>query len=116
MAQPDAELSILFVSDQEMAQLNEHYLKRTGPTNVLSFPMHSPGLPGLHPEMLGDIVISPETASREADQEGIDLEEKIDWLLVHGLLHLLGYDHERTKDARIMFRKEKEMLDFLRRK
>lgn len=115
MAQADAELSILFVSDEEIARLKERYLKRGGPTNVLSFPMHSPDFPGMRPEILGDVVISTETASREADQEGISLEAKTDWLLVHGVLHLLGYDHEKAKEARIMRQKEKEMLDLLRR-
>ncbi len=97
-----------------MARLNETYLKRSGPTNVISFPMHSPEAPGIHPEVLGDIVISPETASREAEEEGIGLEARIDQLLVHGLLHLLGYDHEKAKDTRIMFKKESEMLKLLR--
>lgn len=116
MAQPDAELSILFVTDEEITRLNELYLKRSGPTNVISFPMRSPDIPGIHPEILGDVVISMETAGREAGQEGISLEAKTDWLLVHGILHLLGYDHEKAKDARGMFKKEKELLDLLRRK
>ncbi|MDD5452130.1 MAG: rRNA maturation RNase YbeY [Desulfovibrionales bacterium] len=115
LAHPDAELSILFVNDEEITRLNELYLKRSGPTNVISFPMQSPDLPGIHPEILGDVVISMETAGREAGQEDISLEAKTDWLLVHGILHLLGYDHEKAKDARAMFKKEKEMLDILRR-
>lgn len=93
-----------------MTVLNETYRKRTGPTNVISFPMRSQSIPVVHPEMLGDIVVSTETAVREAHEEGIDLEEKIDRLLIHGLLHLLGYDHEKPKDARIMFKKERELL------
>jgi probable rRNA maturation factor len=116
LAHPDAELSILFVNDEEITRLNELYLKRSGPTNVISFPMYSPDFPGIHPEILGDVVISMETAGREAEQEAISLEAKTDWLLVHGILHLLGYDHEKAKDARIMFKKEKELLDLLRRK
>ena len=116
MAHHDAELSILFVNDEEITRLNELYLKRSGPTNVISFPMHSPDTSGIHPEILGDVVISMETAGRESGQEGISLEAKTDWLLVHGILHLLGYDHEKAKDARVMFKKEKEMLDLLRRK
>ncbi|MEW6326312.1 MAG: rRNA maturation RNase YbeY [Thermodesulfobacteriota bacterium] len=113
LAQPDAELSILFVNDEEISRLNELYLNRSGPTNVISFPMRSPELPAIHPEILGDVVISTETAGREAGQEGISFEAKIDWLLVHGILHLLGYDHEKTKEARIMFKKERELLDLL---
>ncbi|MDP2992238.1 MAG: rRNA maturation RNase YbeY [Deltaproteobacteria bacterium] len=116
LAHPDAELSILFVNDEEITRLNELYLKRSGPTNVISFPMHSPDIPGIHTEILGDVVISMETAGREAGQEDISLEAKTDWLLVHGILHLLGYDHEKAKDARVMFKKEKELLDLLRRK
>ncbi|MFH1146095.1 MAG: rRNA maturation RNase YbeY [Pseudomonadota bacterium] len=103
-----------FVDDQEMAFLNETYRKRTGPTNVMSFAMRSQEIPVVCPEMLGDIVISTETAMREAGQEGIDLEEKIDRLLIHGLLHLLGYDHGKPADARVMFKKEKELLTSLR--
>lgn len=96
-----------------MTVLNETYRKRTGPTNVISFPMRSESIPVIHPEMLGDIVVSTETALREAHEEGIGLEEKIDRLLIHGLLHLLGYDHEKPKDARVMFKKEKELLTSL---
>lgn len=115
MGQPEeSELSIVFVNDAEISDLNQHYRKRSGPTNVLSFPMHSDGPPGVHPELLGDVVISIETADREAIEENISLESKMDWLLVHGVLHLLGYDHEKAKDARVMFAKEKEMLDLIR--
>ncbi len=114
MAQTDAELSLVFVDDSQIADLNERYLKRVGPTNVISFPMDSDGIPGVQPKVLGDVVISVDTARREAEEEGVDLEEKIDWLLVHGVLHLLGYDHEKAKDSRVMFRMEEEMLQLLK--
>lgn len=114
MGQSDSELSIVFVSDAGITRLNEKYLKRSGPTNVISFPMHSEHLPEAGPVMLGDVVISLETASREAEQENISLEAKTDWLLAHGILHLLGYDHEDEKDAEVMFNKERELLDLLR--
>lgn len=115
MVRPEAELSIVFVTDEEMARLNERYRKRVGPTNVLSFPLHLPGATDMHPEILGDVVISTETASKEAENVGISLEEQIDRLLVHGVLHLLGYDHQKSKEEHLMSQKEKEMLDLLRR-
>ncbi|WP_035253624.1 rRNA maturation RNase YbeY [Desulfatiglans anilini] len=108
------ELSVLFVDDAEMAELNERYRSRSGPTNVLSFPM---GGDPLEPEtvMLGDVVISVDTARREARAAGENLEEAVDRLLVHGLLHLLGYDHERGEaEASAMEREERSVLARMR--
>lgn len=98
------ELSILFTDDGHITELNREYRGKDRPTNVLAFPMagDASGVePG--PGMLGDIVISVDTALRESAETGEAPEGTIYRLLIHGLLHLLGYDHETSKkDERIM--------------
>lgn len=94
MGRPDAELSILVVGNDEIAEMNQLYLGRTGPTNVISFPMNEGGFDDLNPELLGDVVISVDTAEIEARDAGIGIIERFNDLLIHGILHLLGYDHE----------------------
>jgi len=94
----DAELSIVLVDDIEIGHLNLIYLERNGPTNVISFPMNEGPFNELNPEMLGDVVISVETAARDAENGGYTLDEMLDFYLVHGILHLLGYDHEDSVD------------------
>ena len=104
-------MSILFTDDKGIAELNSRYLGREGPTNVLAFPM-SPGSPSdVSTGMLGDIVISVERAAQEAEQWGGSQEDCIYRLLIHGILHLLDYDHERSlEDAGIM-EKEQERIE-----
>ncbi len=107
----EGELSILLVDDKEIEDLNRRYLQRDGSTNVMSFPMREREMSELHPEILGDIVVSLETAKRQAIESGIDFKEMLARLLIHGLLHLLGYDHEGfEKEAREMEQKEEELL------
>lgn len=109
------ELSVLFVDDAEMAELNARYRDRRGPTNVLSFPMGGGPEPEVETGMLGDVVISLDTARREAAEAGEGLEETVDRLLVHGLLHLLGYDHENGEaEAEEMEREERRVLGRMR--
>ncbi len=107
-------LSILMVDDQEISWLNEHYRHKSGPTNVLSFPMSDGAgedLSLVPVRELGDIVISVDTAWREAIEFNQSLHERLTWLITHGLLHLLGYDHEVSEaDAVIMQDKEQELL------
>jgi pyridoxine 5-phosphate synthase len=93
-----------------MAGYNRRYLGRQGPTNVLAFPMKE-GLYGeINPELWGDVVISTETAWREACEAGISLADQVEFLILHGLLHLMGYDHERSRaDDRKMMNKTKEI-------
>lgn len=99
------ELSVLLVEDAEIRELNRRYLGRDRPTNVLAFPMEGPqSFP------LGDVVISTETAEREARERGVSLEEEMALLLAHGVLHLLGYDHERGEEEALMRAKEEELL------
>ena len=107
----DAELSIMLVSDRRIAELNRTYRHKKGATNVLAFAQAEGLDAGLAGNVLGDIVISWETAAREAGREKTTVHQRLLVLLVHGLLHLLGYDHERSAaDERMMFAKEKELL------
>lgn len=110
-------VSLLFVDDQEMIWLNEHYRGKSGPTNVLSFPLameDDPGTKGMEIMELGDIVISLDAAYREAIEYGQTFRYRLNWLILHGLLHLQGYDHERSgKEAEIMYSKEQELLNKL---
>jgi probable rRNA maturation factor len=111
---PEAELSILMVDDARIAVLNQEYLHRRGPTNVIAFPMQAGEFAGLTPHLLGDVVISSETACREALKAGIGMHARITELLVHGVLHLLGYDHERSDaEARRMEQRAAELLAIL---
>lgn len=82
-----------------MREINRDYRGIDTPTNVLSFAMHEGDFGDLHPELLGDVVISVETAAREAEEWKMSLEIRMTQLLVHGLLHLLGYDHEEGEEA-----------------
>ena len=108
---PDAELSILIVDDQQIAQFNRDYLNRQGPTNVIAFPMRAGRFSEITPNLLGDVVISAETAHREGQNAGLSMQDRFDQLLIHGILHLCGYDHENTKtEARRMEKKTEELL------
>jgi pyridoxine 5-phosphate synthase len=94
-----------------MAGYNRGYLGRKGPTNVLAFPMQEGLFPEINPHLWGDVVISTETAGREAREAGITLSERFQFLLIHGLLHLIGYDHEVSEsEARRMETKTEEIM------
>lgn len=112
-AVPDGvELSIALVDDEEMARLNEQYRNIAGPTDVLSFGCDDPcPTPGDEPITLGDVVIAPAVAERQAAELGHTVEHELDVLLVHGVLHLLGYDHEAPDDAGAMAAREAAVLD-----
>jgi len=103
---PDAQLSILLVDDPQITVLNRQYLDRTGPTNVIAFPMQEGPFSDITPDLLGDVVISVETSDREALGANISSEERFLELLIHGILHLLGYDHE-TDEAEAVKMEEK---------
>ncbi len=114
MASPEAELSLLVVDDDGIAPLNRQYLGRRGPTNVIAFPMQEGEFSELGPHLLGDVVISVETCQREADAAGIAFEQRFNELLIHGILHLFGYDHERSSvEARRMEQKTRMLLQHL---
>ena len=111
---PDGELSILLVDDSHIAELNNQYLNRSGPTNVIAFPMRAGEFSDLTPDLLGDVVISLDTAKSEALAAGVNLEQRFSELLVHGILHLFGYDHEtNSSDARRMEKKSTELLKLI---
>jgi len=121
LACPDAELSILIVDDLRIQELNRDYLQRDKPTNVISFSMQEGDTPPEQIQLLGDVVISADTAARDAAEANCSFESELYFLLLHGILHLLGYDHERgtAEDAELMESKEKEVFalieqDFLK--
>ncbi len=104
----DRELSVLLTGNQEIRELNREYRGKDKPTDVLSFPMEDP-------YMLGDIVISVEKAASQAAEFGCTLDEEAGRLVVHGVLHLLGYDHVRGgRQAAKMKREEGELMGALR--
>ena len=112
----EAELSLLFVNDLQIQALNRRYLRRDKPTNVLAFPMRKGEFSTLHPHLLGDLVISVETAKRQSNRFGLDEMEMVILLIVHGVLHLIGYEHEGTKKgAREMTLKQKELFQYVRK-
>lgn len=109
----DTEVSILLTDDAHIAQLNSQYRHVEGPTDVLSFSQtegDDEPIPGMEDNLLGDVVISVETAQRQAAEQAKSLESEMDMLLVHGLLHLLGYDHAEPDEERVMFAKQDEFL------
>lgn len=114
MGSPDGELSILIVDDPAIAELNLEYLNREGATNVIAFPMQEGRFAGITPQLLGDVVISADTTMREAGDAGIDFQERLTELLIHGILHLFGYDHVTTPaDAEKMEAKSRELIRML---
>ncbi|MBF7082625.1 rRNA maturation RNase YbeY [Desulfallas sp. Bu1-1] len=108
----EAEVSLVFVDDAYMAELNKQYRNIDGPTDVLSFAMlEGEQLPGDEAEpVLGDIVISLETARRQAREFGHGFEREVAYLTVHGVLHLLGYDHMDETGKKAMRAKEEKIL------
>jgi len=141
LGRPDVEVGLSFIGDRRIRQLNRTYRGKDRPTDVLSFqlsPEHfrrpSAGTLGEHPSrkrvpsvgparktgsggrppvLLGDVVISVPTARRQARDMGHSLRREISWLMIHGVLHLFGYDHEKPADARRMRRKERALLQAL---
>ena len=104
---PHVELSVLLVSDAEIRRLNRDWRGKDRPTDVLSFAQQE-GAGAAPAGPLGDVVISVDTARRQAAARGVGLARESERLLIHGLLHLLGYDHERSpEDARRMQRRER---------
>jgi len=111
---PDAvELSIAVVTLEEISELNLRYRGKEGPTDVLSFPCDDPcsvAEPD-EPVAIGDVVVAPEIAEAQAVEFGHTVEEELNLLLVHGVLHLLGYDHETDEDAAVMQARERLLLE-----
>ena len=124
----EAELSMLFVDEATIADLNERFLGREGPTDVLAFPMddevvesgrqpdqggRGPGAPvepSDAPVLIGDVVICPAIAERQAPEHENTTDDELALLVVHGVLHLLGFDHEDDDDAEAMQARERDLL------
>jgi len=120
--QEQCELSIVLVDDQEIRRLNREYRGIDQSTDVLSFAQQETIHPQFlqpHPEsksfplILGDVILSVETTQKQAEEHGNSFEKELDFLLIHGILHLLGYDHHTDHDARVMERLEQEILRHL---
>jgi probable rRNA maturation factor len=120
---PLAELSVLLVDEPAMAELHERWMGEPGPTDVLSFPMDElrppspvsaqagPGdEPGEEPGLLGDVVLCPEVAAAQARKAGHSSQEELELLTVHGILHLLGFDHAEPEEHAEMFGLQDKLL------
>jgi probable rRNA maturation factor len=111
---PLAELCIKAVDEATIAQLNEQWMEKEGPTDVLAFPMDElrPGLVNEEPEegVLGDLVLCPDIAAKQAVTAGHSSDAEIELLTVHGILHLLGYDHAEPEEHKEMFGLQDELL------
>jgi probable rRNA maturation factor len=126
-APADVQMSVVFVDPATMADLNHRYMDARGPTDVLAFPLEDeipvgrypdeggrgPGASGDPPEpplAIGDVVVCPEIARAQAEEHGVALDDELALLVVHGTLHLFGYDHAEPDDATRMQRRERELL------
>jgi probable rRNA maturation factor len=120
---PLAELSVLLVDEQAMAELHHKYMGEPGPTDVLAFPMDElrpPHLsgghrgadpdPGADPGLLGDVVLCPQVAAGQAAEAGHSAQDELELLAVHGILHLLGYDHAEPEERAAMFGAQDRLL------
>jgi probable rRNA maturation factor len=124
----ETEVSLLFVDEDAIAALNEQFLGKSGPTDVLSFPIEDePGPTGRSPDfggsgpgtsaeqgelsLLGDVVVCPAVAARNAADHEVAFDDEVALLVVHGLLHLLGMDHEKDDEAERMEALEQQLLD-----
>ena len=131
-APADAEVSLIFVDEEAITDLNGRFLGGDGPTDVLAFPIDDEHLPsGRHPDtggrgpgstteptdvpiVLGDVVVCPTVAARQAPDHAGTVDDELALLVVHGVLHLLNYDHAEEQEAASMQRRERELLDRFR--
>lgn len=111
---PLAELCVKLVDEATIAQLNQQWMGKSGPTDVLAFPMDQlrPGLVNEEPEegVLGDLALCVTVAAQQAEEAGHDAGAELDLLTVHGILHLLGYDHGEPDEHEVMFGLQKQLL------
>lgn len=113
----DTEVSVMLVGDEVMAGYNAQFLERKGPTDVISLPIEqlAPGrpptsVPAGPPPMLGDVIVDPEYVRRQAEELDVEFEDELALMVVHGLLHLLGYDHAEDEETQRMESREREIL------
>ena len=111
----DKEISLSFVDDENIKQLNKQYLGKDKATNVISFSLREGEYSNINPQILGDIIISVETAQRDAIKENLTVTQELEFLIIHGILHLLGYNHENTtkKETNKMRQKEKDLFNII---
>jgi probable rRNA maturation factor len=125
----EAELSLLFVDEGSMAELNQQFMEKSGPTDVLAFPIDESGPIGRWPDagttgpdraepeddemplLLGDVVLCPAVAARQAPEHAGSFDDEMALLVVHGVLHVLGHDHAEAEEATRMQARERELLD-----
>ncbi|MDR9450222.1 MAG: rRNA maturation RNase YbeY [Acidimicrobiia bacterium] len=119
----DTEVSLLLVGEEQIATYNERFMQRPGATDVLAFPVEhlKPGVvpdrrPGGPPLNIGDVVIAPSIVRAQAEAAGVSFDEELSLLVVHGLLHLLGYDHQDDVDADEMEDRERQLLERIGRR
>lgn len=112
----ETELSVVIVGDRSIRCFNREYLAKDRPTNVISFSQQEGDCNGMAAHVLGDVIISADTSAREAELGGIAPFERLSFLLMHGILHLCGYDHERSGEAEAarMEKKEEELFRILK--
>jgi probable rRNA maturation factor len=112
---PDCELSISMVDEQTMTDLHVRWMDEQGPTDVWSFPMDELTIPGqgeLAPSgVLGDIIVCPSFVRVQAEEKGRTLDEEVQFLITHGILHLLGLDHSEPSDEEAMFSLQDDLLN-----
>ena len=108
----DKEISLSFVDDENIKQLNKQYLGKDKATNVLSFSLQEGEYGDINPQIMGDIIVSVETAQRDAIKENLTVTQELEFLIIHGILHLLGYNHENTtkKETNKMQQEEKDLF------
>jgi probable rRNA maturation factor len=112
----DMEVALLLVDEDTIARLNAQHLGHEGPTDVLAFPIDEPGeSPPAGPAILGDVVLCPTVAHRQAQERSVAAQAELQLLTVHGILHLLGMDHAEPEEERAMFALTDELLAGYRR-
>ncbi|MCO6449394.1 MAG: rRNA maturation RNase YbeY [Caldilineales bacterium] len=117
--QIEGDITVVVTNDAEIAELNQRFLGHSGPTDVLSFPAftdeeHKFSLPPGFAPYLGDIVIAYPYSARQAEERGGAIADELDLLVVHGVLHLLGYDHAETEEEAVMWARQEAILASLR--
>jgi probable rRNA maturation factor len=117
---PETEVAVVLVGPKEMADYNERFMNRRGPTDVLAFPLEEfrPGRPPVAepngpPLNLGDVFICPSVVRDNSEAAGVAFDDEMALMVVHGLLHLLGYDHTRDEDAKRMELRERRLLELV---
>ena len=107
---PECELTLAFINDIEMEELHLKWMNLPGSTDVMSFPMDELKPNDPEPGILGDIVISPVFARAQAEKAGHSFEHEVKILAAHGLLHLLGYDHQELDEEKVMFALQEDLV------